>query len=89
MYYLRISNFKNENVTSDNFYWLSRNQRSEARAALTEHVNYLSVSDMDSVRIQLGLLSKLTSQTDEISRNTGVNWIRIYMNFKLILSLKH
>ncbi len=89
MYYLRISNFKNENVTSDNFYWLSRNQRSEARDALTEHVNYLSVSDMDSVRIQLGLLSKLTSQTDEISRNTGVNWIRIYMNFKLILSLKH
>jgi hypothetical protein len=66
-------NVKNENVTSDYIYWLNRNQRSEARDVLTEYVNYLSISDMDSIRTQLGLLSKLTSQTDEISRNTGVN----------------
>ena len=64
---------KNENITNDYLYWISRNQRSQARDALAEFVNDLSISDMDTVRTQLGLLSKLTSQTDEISRKTGVN----------------
>lgn len=52
--------------------WMKRNQRSKARDALASFVNDLSSSEMDSVRTQLGLLSKLTTQTDEISRNTGV-----------------
>ena len=40
-------------------------------------MNKLSVSDMDSIRTQAGMLSMMTSQTDEISRNSGVNWIEI------------
>jgi hypothetical protein len=53
-------------------YWKSRDQRSQARDALALYLNGFSVSDMDSVRTQLGMLSMITSQTDEISRETEV-----------------
>jgi len=65
-------NMKNSNITSDFVYWISRNRRSQARDALALYLNGLSVSDMDSVRTQLGMLSMITSQTDEISRDTEV-----------------
>ncbi len=64
---------KNENVTSDYIYWINRNQRSQARETIAEFVNYLSISDMDSIRIQLGLLSMFTSQSNEMTRKTEVN----------------
>ena len=37
---------------------------------------------MDSVRSQLGMLSLITSQTDEVTRETGVNKIVWPLNFK-------
>ena len=39
---------------------------------LSLFINDISISDMDSVRTQIGMLSMLSSQTDEISRETGV-----------------
>jgi len=59
-------------MTSDSFYEINRNLRSKARDALIIYVNNLSISDMDSLRTQAGMLSTLTIQTDEISRNSEV-----------------
>lgn len=53
-------------------YELNRNKRSEARRVLSKFLNSLSISNMDSVRTQLGMLSMLSSQTDEMSRNSLV-----------------
>ena len=53
-------------------YELNRNKRSEAREVLSKFLNSLSISNMDSVRTQLGMLSMLSSQTDEMSRNSLV-----------------
>ncbi len=63
---------KNKNITNDYIYWMNRNQRSQTKDALVMYANNLSISDMDSIRSQLGMLSMITSQTDEISRETGV-----------------
>ncbi len=65
---------KTLNLDSDN-YNINRNLRSKARDALAAFINGLSISDISSVRTQLGMLSMMTSQTDEISRNTGVRKI--------------
>ncbi len=54
-------------------YDLNRNKRSQARDSLINYINNISIFDMDSVRTQLGMLVMVTSQTDEISRNSGVN----------------
>ncbi len=54
-------------------YDLNRNKRSQARDALINYINNISIFDMDSVRTQLGMLVMVTSQTDEISRSSGVN----------------
>ena len=70
-----MSKLKNKDIKSDSIYETNRNQRSQTRDSLALFVNSLSISDMDSVRTQLGLLSKLSSQTDEISRDTEVNFI--------------
>ncbi len=51
---------------------MNRNQRAKTRDAFSLFINGLSISDMDSVRTQLGMLSLISSQTDEISRATGV-----------------
>ncbi len=64
-------------MTSDFIYWISRNHRSQARDALAVFINNLSVSDMDSIRTQIGMLSMISSQTDEISRNTEVTFFKI------------
>ena len=56
-------------------YNINRNQRSKARDSLSLFINGLSISDMDSVRTQLGMLSLISSQTDEISRATEVIYI--------------
>ena len=49
--------------------------RSKARDALIVYVNNISISDMDSLRTQSGMLALLTSQTDEISRISEVFYI--------------
>ena len=53
-------------------YQISRNIRANARTALIDFVNNISVSDMDSVRSQIGMLALLTSQSDELTRNSAV-----------------
>ena len=53
-------------------YEINRNLRSQARDALISFVNNISISNMDSLRTQAGMLSILTSQTDEISRSSEV-----------------
>jgi hypothetical protein len=50
----------------------NRNRRAKTRDSLSKFINGISISDMDSVRTQLGMLSMLSSQTDEISRQTEV-----------------
>jgi hypothetical protein len=50
----------------------NRNKRSQSRDVLSKYVNNLSISNMDTVRIQLGMLSILTSQSDELSRKSLV-----------------
>jgi hypothetical protein len=54
---------------------------------LSKFVNSLSISDMDSVRTQLGLLSMISSQTDEISRAFAVNQINFKANLSLFLKI--
>ena len=54
-------------------YELNRNKRSKTRDALIVFINNISISDMDSVRTQIGMLSMITSQTDEITRKSEVN----------------
>ena len=74
---MSISNLKikisksNNNITKIE-YEINRNKRSQARDSLISYVNALSISDMDTVRTQSGMLSMLTSQTDEISRMSEV-----------------
>ena len=53
-------------------YEVNRNQRSESREAIISYINSISISNMDTVRTQAGMLSMLTSQTDEISRKSEV-----------------
>ena len=53
-------------------YNINRNKRANTRDALVKFINDLSISDMDSVRTQLGLLSLISGQTDELSRASGV-----------------
>lgn len=54
-------------------YESNRNKRSLARDFISKFLNNLSISNMDSVRTQLGLMTMLSSQTDELSRNSLVN----------------
>jgi len=65
--------FKNNNNITKNEYELKRNERAKARDSLISFVNAISISDMDTVRTQAGMLSMLTSQIDEISRISEVN----------------
>ena len=53
-------------------YNANRNKRSKVRDSLAFFINGISISDMDSVRTQLGMLSMVSKQTDEISRATEV-----------------
>ncbi len=55
-----------------NEYDLNRNERAKARDFLISFVNSISISDMDTVRTQAGMLSMLTSQIDEISQKSEV-----------------
>ena len=58
-------------------YNINRNLRAKTREALSFFINGLSISDMDSVRTQLGMLSLISSQTDEITRTAEVTQIEI------------
>ncbi len=66
-------------MVSKSLYESNRNQRSKAKEALILFVNNLSISDMDSMRTQAGMLSMLTFQTDEMTRNSEVK-IDSYLN---------
>ncbi len=73
----------------------NRNKRSQSRDALVMFINDLSIFDMDSIRSQLGMLSLISRQTNEISRESGVNIVFFIMfwafyfcfnsNFKSVL----
>ena len=63
--------FKSKNMTYG-LYESNRNKRSKSRDSLTRYVNGLSISNMDSIRLQLGMLSILSSESDELSRESGV-----------------
>ena len=64
-------------------YDLNRNQRSKTRDSLISYINSISISNMDSIRTQIGMISMITAQTDEISRNSKVN---VFNNFRIIYS---
>ena len=71
-------------MTSNSLYEKNRNLRSQARDSLIAFVNMICISDMDSLRTQASMLSMLTSQTDEITRNSEVkNLIKLKKNHKL------
>lgn len=59
-------------MTNSDIYETHRNKISQTRYALAYFLNTLSISNMDSIRTQLGVLSKLTSHSNEISRDIGV-----------------
>jgi len=67
-------NFLKNKEMSKTIYESNRNKRSQSRDSLSKFVNNLSISNMDSVRIQLGMLSMLTLQSDELSRSSQVNF---------------
>ena len=69
-FYIKLI-FQTNQIDTDVFH-INRNKRSKTRDALASFVNGLSISDMDSVRGQLGMLSLLSIQTDEISRTCEV-----------------
>ena len=77
---------KSLNLTADQFE-LNRNQRAKTRLALAQFVNGLSISDMDSVKTQAGMLHILSSQTDEITRITGVNQKNLCVLFGLCFDI--
>ncbi len=54
-------------------YEVNRNQRSHMRRILIEYINNISIFDMDTVRTQSGMLTMITSQTDEITRDIQVD----------------
>jgi hypothetical protein len=54
-------------------YEANRNYRANVRDKIVSFVNDLSVFDMDSIKAQGSLLASLTTQTDEITRKSGVS----------------
>ena len=52
---------------------------------MIKYINNISISDMDSVRTQSGMLTMITSQTDEITRDIQVELRKI--KFKLLKKL--
>jgi hypothetical protein len=69
---MKIKFLKNKEITM-NSYESNRNKRSQSRDSLCKFLNSLSISNMDSVRIQLGMLTILSVQADELSRSSQVN----------------
>jgi len=58
---------------NDAKYEQNRNERADYRDALIDYVNNISISNMDNIRMQSSLLSSLSTQTDELSRESSVN----------------
>ena len=54
-------------------YEKNRNYRSRARDALVDFISNISISNIDTIMHQLGMLSMITSQTDEITRKAEVD----------------
>ena len=68
--------FKNQNISSHT-YEINRNQRAHLRFILIKYINNISISDMDSVKTQSGMLTMITSQTDEITRDIQVEFLNL------------
>ncbi len=66
---MKIKFQKNQEI-SISIYESNRNKRSQSRDSLSIFLNNLGISNMDSLRIQLGMLSMLTIQTSELSRKS-------------------
>jgi hypothetical protein len=64
---------------------VNRNKRAKLRGILIKYINNISISDMDSVRTQAGMLVLATSQTDEITRDIQVN-IGFYLEKNIYLN---
>ncbi len=64
---------------------MNRNKRAKLRGILIKYINNISISDMDSVRTQAGMLVLATSQTDEITRDIQVN-IGFYLEKNIYLN---
>jgi hypothetical protein len=78
------SQLKNSNITNI-LYEYYRNQRSSLRDTLVvSFINDMSISDMDSIRTQLGMLTMMSSQTNEITRQTQVCFSINFCYFKRI-----
>ena len=54
-------------------YQANRNKRSKSRDSVAKFLNNISISNMDSVRTQVGMMSMFASQTDELSRYSLVD----------------
>jgi len=65
-------------------YESNRNKRSQSRDSLSKFLNNLGISNMDSLRIQLGMLSMLTIQTSELSRKSQVDK---FSNWKILKNI--
>jgi polycystin 1L2 len=55
---------------SEEEYEIERNARATVRDCMINYVNNISISDLESVQSQAGLLSSLTSSTDEMTRDS-------------------
>ena len=58
----------------DSKYDKNRNERADYRDALIDYVNNISISNIDNIRMQSSLLSSLSAQPDELSRDSSVNF---------------
>jgi len=65
----------------------NRNKRSKSRDALISYINSITISSMDALRTQAGMLAMLTSQTDELSRMAEVEIILLKLNFNMKLKM--
>ena len=70
---------KNNNISNEEFE-SNRNMRSRVIDSLVQYVDNLSISDMESIRAQSSMLAMLTSQTDEITRNSAVFFVPKKLN---------
>ena len=59
------------NIQNTDAYEQNRNKRADLRDAITNYINNISISDLDSVRTQASMLAAVTSQTDELTRKSG------------------
>lgn len=72
-----ILSFKTSGI-SQTSYTDNQNTQAALRDFLSNFINNISITDINSVTNQAAMLSQLTSQTDQITRNTAV---KLFFNF--------